>query len=322
MQTRSKRIALERQVINSPVEVVEVVEVVETCAICCESLTSTEPIKTVHEDPHHQWKHCFHEKCIDEWSFACIAKQKAPSCPLCPSIHIPKHSFPLKNFRNIALNYFEGVRNSYRVTPYFGFIICIEGECVMKVTDIDIFEKPISYETTLRTIKKIVSKMGPKIYGELGGVFSSVNSKHNRSLLNWANWTYPTLEVVHTCYTIPPRRISYGDLDIVHNDDLTLRDMYIEYHTQLERMKCDKETHPEILEQMHDISTKKDLKWNAGYYAYDAMTDYPYFEEGYYDRGYMNPENPEMSKNNCAFKYNNKATNNPLAWIAIHTKYV
>jgi len=316
MQTRSKRIALERQVVKNPVKVDEVVE---TCAICCETLISTESTKMIHEDPHHQWKHCFHEKCIDEWSLACIANHKEPSCPLCPSIHIPKHCFPLKNFRNIALRHFENVS---RASPFFGFMICIEGECAMKVTNLDIFETPISSDITLHAIKKIVSKMGTKIYGKLGGVFSSVNSEHNRSLLNWANWKYPTLEVVHTCYTIPPRRISYGDLDIAHNDDLTLRDMYIEYHTQLEKMKCDKETHPEMLEQIHNISTKKNLKWHDGYYTYDAMTDYPYFEEGHFDRGYMNPENPEIPQKYCAFKYNNKATYEPLAWIAIHVKYV
>ena len=316
MQTRSKRIAIQSHVIQSPVIQSPVVE---TCAICCEVMSSIEPTKTVHEDPHHQWKHSFHEKCIDEWSFACLANKKAPSCPLCPSIKIPKQCFPLRNFRNIALNHFENVSNT---SPFFGFIICIEGECAMRVTNLDIFEKPISYNTTLRTIKKIVSKMGLEIYFRLGGMFSSVNSEHNRNLINWVSWKYPTLEVVHTCYTIPPRHISYGDLDIAHNDNSTLRDMYIEYHTQLEKMKCDKDTHPEMLKQIHDISTKKDLKWNEGYYTYDAMTDYPYFEEGHYDRGYMNPENPEISEKQCAFKYNNKVTHEPLAWIAIHAKYV
>jgi hypothetical protein len=192
----------------------------------------------------------------------------------------------------------------------------------MKLTDIDICEKPISYNTTLNDIKRIVSQKGLEIYMKSGGIFSSTNSEHNRTLSNWTNWKYPSIEVVHTCYTIPPSRIPCGDLDSKHNDELTLREMYIEYFTKLEKMKSNKETHPETLKQIHDISTKKNLKWNEGYYGYDAMTDYPHFEEGYYDRGYFNPENPEIPQKYCPFKYSNKVTENPIAWMAIYVKYV
>lgn len=296
----------------------------ETCAICCELLDSQQPIKTVHKDPHDKWNHRFHEKCIDKWYVTCIADKKNACCPLCPGLKIPKECVPLSHYREIVMKYCNSIKEhyNYRSLPYFGFIICIEGECVMKLTNLDfeIDNVPIHYNSTLRDIKQQISQMGCNVYYNLGGILSSSNFQFNRTLKNWKNWKYPSLQTIHTCYTIPPRRIAFGDLEMTIDDDKTLAEMYVEYHTHLAKMK-NNETFPEVLQQIRDITSVKNLRWHQGFSVDDTFNGNDIELDGYFDRAFMNPENPFVQKKYCDYRYNCRATRYPLAWMAIHVQY-
>ena len=79
------------------------------------------------------------------------------------------------------------------------------------------------------------------------------------------------------------------------DDDSTLRDIYVDYHTQLEEMKKNPSTDPTTLEHINNISTEK-TRW---------------IENRNYITGYLNPENPNVIRS-IYF---------PWAWVAIHLDY-
>jgi hypothetical protein len=79
------------------------------------------------------------------------------------------------------------------------------------------------------------------------------------------------------------------------DDDSTLRDIYVDYHAQLEEMKNNPSIDDQTLEYIHNISTEKSR----------ISEDYRYITE------YINPENPKVIRSGYF----------PWAWIAIHLEY-
>lgn len=291
----------------------------ETCAICCESIDPvTQKIVSLHKDPKNQWAHNFHDICIDGWYLACLNNNKTPCCPLCPSVMFPNTYRPLLQGQpqKNALELFQNIRLSYNVCPYIGIMVCINGDWKLKLTNLNLFDHkhewdenlPYHHELTLGHIKRKIVSMGKYIYDKFG----NQNETWKETLSYLMYDSCPKLKPIYTSYIIPPRRVSFGEMEMNNiDDDSSLKDMYIDYHTKLEELKCNPNTDPKTLQLIDNISTKKNITYIPGSTRYDYMTDSEYEVPGYWETGYVNPENPHVIR----------AKYNPWAWIAIHLEY-
>lgn len=291
----------------------------ETCAICCESIDPiTQKIITIHKDSESKWEHNFHDICIDGWYLACLNNKKKPCCPLCPSIPFPNTYLPLLQAqpKKNVLELFQEIRLHQSICPYIGIMVCINGDWKLKLTNLNLcdykreWDENSSYhhELTLGDIKDRIISMEKYIYDKFG----NPNETWTESLLYLLYDKYPKLKTIYTSYIIPPRRVSFGEMDMNNiNDDSSLKDMYIDYHTKLEELKCNPNTDTKTLELIDNISTKKNINYIPDSTQYDYMSDSYYEEPGYWETGYVNPENPHVVR----------ATYNPWAWIAIHLEY-
>jgi hypothetical protein len=296
--------------------VVAQIAVVETCAICCDALHQDalhqdalhqdalpQKIKTLHSGPY--WKHCFHNNCIDGWYLACIEKQKTPCCPLCPLTPFPDDyvpSSPIYN-KHHALKMFKTIKMYRVIAPYIGIMVCMNGECLFKLTNLNLcysrddweYNSSDHHELTLWHIKDKILRMNKLIYDKYGK--PNETWSETLSYLFYSKFKYPKLKIINTSYTIPPKCVSFGEMDMsTIDDDSTLRDIYVDYHTQLEEMKKNPSTDSKTLEHINNISTEKS-QWIA--------------ENRNYITGYLNPENPNVTRS-IYF---------PWAWVAIHLDY-
>jgi hypothetical protein len=281
----------------------------ETCAICCDALSQTQTqtqtqtqIKTLHSGPH--WKHRFHDNCIDEWYLACIENKKTPCCPLCPGTEFPDDYVPSSTTYNkqYAIKMFKSITSCPVIAPYIGIMVCMNGNWLFKMTNLNLYgshddleyNMPYYHEFTLWRIKDQILNMNKTIYDKFGD--PNETWSNTLSYLFNSEYKYPKLKIINTCYTIPPKCVSFGEMDMSAIDDSsTLRDIYIDYHTQLEKMKNDPSTDSKTLEHIDNISTE--TSWVS--------------EDHRYITGYSNPENPNVIRSGYF----------PWAWIAIHLEY-
>jgi hypothetical protein len=279
----------------------------ETCAICCDALHQTQTqtqtqtqIKTLHSGPH--WKHRFHDNCIDEWYLACIENKKTPCCPLCPGTEFPDDYVPSLSNKQYAIKMFKSITSCPVIAPYIGIMVCMNGNWLFKMTNLNLYgshddleyNMPYYHEFTLWRIKDQILNMNKTIYDKFGD--PNETWTNTLSYLFNSEYKYPKLKIINTCYTIPPKCVSFGEMDMSAIDDSsTLRDIYIDYHTQLEKMKNDPFTDSKTLEHIDNISTE--TSWVS--------------EDHRYITGYSNPENPNVIRSGYF----------PWAWIAIHLEY-
>ncbi len=302
MQTRSQKKAtnnsgVKQSTIGQSTVGQSTVKQEEICAICCDVLDTEGLTKTLHSGPN--WKHCFHYNCIDEWYFACIDNNKTPCCPLCPNTPFPDDYVSQQLFTQCAVKMFKTIKLSSGISPYIGIMVYIDGECKFKLTNLDLcnprewgFNSADHHELTIYDIKAKILEMRKQIYNKYG----NPNETWKDTISNLLYSECPKIKIVNTCYAIPPYAISSFDMNNLDNNS-TLQDIYVDYHTQLEEMKNDPSTDFKTHELISNISTEKHIRME-GY-------------EGYYVRGYFNPENPNVLR----------ATYFPWAWIAVHLEY-
>ena len=309
MLTRSQK-KLKQSAVQSNASVVQSLEVQslevqeETCAICCDALRhdALSQIKTLHSGPN--WKHRFHDNCIDEWYLACIETKKTPCCPLCPGTEFPDDYVPSSTtyIRQYAFKMFNSITSSPVIAPYIGIMVCMNGNWLFKMTNLNLYgshddleyNMPYYHEFTLWRIKDKILDMNKTINDKFGDPNETWSNTF--SYLFNSEYKYPKLKIINTCYTIPPKCVSFGEMDMSAIDDSsTLRDIYVDYHTQLEKMKIDPSTDSQTLEHIHNISTE--TSWIS--------------EDHRFITGYSNPENPKVIRSGYF----------PWAWIAIHLEY-
>jgi hypothetical protein len=257
MLTRSQK-KLKQSAVQSNASVVQSLEVQEeTCAICCDALhhDALHQIKTLHSGPN--WKHRFHDNCIDEWYLACIETKKNPCCPLCPGTEFPDDYVPSSTtyIRQYAFKMFNSITSSPVIAPYIGIMVCMNGNWLFKMTNLNLYgshddfeyNMPYYHEFTLWRIKDKILDMNKTIYDKFGD--PNETWSNTLSYLFSSEYKYPKLKIINTCYTIPPKCVSFGEMDMSAIDDSsTLRDIYVDYHTQLEKMKIDPSTDSQTLE--------------------------------------------------------------------------
>lgn len=249
----------------------------ETCAICCDVLNSTQPIRLLHSGLN--WSHSFHENCINEWELTCIQNDKVPCCPLCPGT-----PFPASNKNNI-IKILTSIKEAPILLPYIGIMVCLDGECKIKLTNLNLcyrkkeweYNNTYHHKMSLRGIKQEILEASEAIYNSFGDSNETWKDKAKQLI-------YPkshSLRVINTCYVIPPKCVSFGEISMDDIDETsTLRDIYFDYHLKLGEMKNDPATDAITLKHISDI------------YAVDS--------EKVHDNGYIQF---------------------PMAWLAIHLEW-
>ena len=295
MQTRSKKtIDIKTNDIKTidikPIDI-KPIETVEQCVICFDD--SVKPTKILHSGIN--WTHCFHENCIDEWYLTCVEKNTIPCCPFCPDTPFPKKYTLSPNYKNkynntkIAKSLFRQFEDRRWFSSYIGIMICFNGECVLKITNVDLcnYEEHDAYQLehygvarfnndekynlfTLFDIKQKILGLKKEIYKKVGGwspQTKTLQDKKNyvRSFIN-----YPNLKIIHNAFVVQPGCINNIDIPDI-NDDTTIKDMYINYIIKLEEMKNDPNLDPEFLEHIHNIISKnnKIACWLAVHVDFD-----------------------------------------------------
>jgi hypothetical protein len=248
------------------------------CAICCDILDSTQPIKLLHSGSN--WNHSFHTNCIEEWELTCIKNDKIPCCPLCPGT-----PFPASNTNNI-MKMLTSIKEAEILLPYVGIMICLDGECKIKLTNLKLCDRKREWEynnsyhhkMSLWEIKQKILEASEAIYNSFGNTNETWKDVVTQMM-------YPkshNLRVINTCYVIPPKCVSFGEMTMDDIDDTsTLRDIYLDYHLKLGEMKNDPTTDAITLKHITDI------------YAVNS--------EKIYDNGYVQF---------------------PMAWLAVHLDWL
>jgi hypothetical protein len=176
----------------------------------------------------------------------------------------------------------------------------MNGEWKFKLTNLDLCivrsdiedNEEYNHEFTLRDIKDKVLQLDKPMYERFG----NPNETLVKALSHQFYGTCPKLKITYDSYIIPPRRVSFGEMDMSNlSDDTTLRQMYIDYHTQLETLKHN----PNV-----DSDSLRDLISNIS-------TEQRFLKDGYWNTGYLNPENPNVIR----------STQFPWAWITIHCEW-
>lgn len=288
---------IQPQIVSAkPAQIVET----DTCSICFENIEPKQPKKTLHSGA--GWSHTFHGECIDNWYVVCIGEARTPCCPLCPDREFPSnYSVSTYNTRKaVATELFQQIRMNESLCPYIGIMVCMNGDLKYKMTNLDLcilssdIEYNIEYnhEFTLRDIKEKVLELEEPLYERFG----NPNETRAQKLSHWFYGTHPKLKITYDSYIIPPRRVSFGEMDMSNlSDDTTLRQMYIDYHTQLEALKHN----PNVVSDSLSVLIS------------NISTEQRFLKDGYWNTGYLNPENPRVIR----------STMFPWAWITIHCEW-
>lgn len=285
----------------------------EICAICQEGIDPKNK-KIIHENAE-KWCHQFCGPCIDDWIKSCLKKEKYPTCPLCPDFKIPKQLFPnaavesdYEIAHEAALDRFNHIMNDYDHTgimPVFmGIMICINNVCISRLSNHDM---GLTMSSTVQDIKNWISTKGKQIY-LISGFTSQQNISYNLSLWNWLQWKYPAINVTNVHYGMP---ISTDGQENLH--DATLEQIYINYQTLIGMMHLNSAEQSEVVQHhIRKIYRRSNLEWN-----HPTGPDDP----GHYDRAYHNEQNPIIPRGLRAYRYNDRSTDNSLAWLTLHLEY-
>lgn len=292
---------------------------IETCAICQEDI-DPKNIKILHASVTPNWCHQFCGPCIDNWIKACLKKEKHPTCPMCPNFKIPKKMYinvsaelDYDIAHNAALDRFNCLMCDYEETnimPIFmGIMICINNVCILKFSNYDM---GLTMSSSVLDIKNWIRTKGKQIY-TISGFTSQQNIFYNLSLQNWLQWKYPAICVTDAHYGMPPSTQRLENFQENIDDATTLDKLYINYQTILGQMHLNSDEYSEAVQHhLRKIYRRSNLEWN-----HPTGPDDP----GHYDRAYHNEHNPTIPRGLRAYRYNDRSTDNSLAWLTLHLEY-
>ena len=324
------------------------------CFICWESLNKKKfgKKKVIHKDD--TWEHSCHEKCLNSWNKRCITVEKVyPKCPACNSFQIPIKKIHnsirnqaeqileeeaeeevieeiLPNYVIVAnhrLNNIINRDNRFKLAPFLGLMICINGYTVVKHTNSDYYN--LNIHTTIQQLKNCILARQLSFLKRLS-IFNRINLMHNLNYKNWINWTYPTFRISNIHYAIPPYTSYFDHLDSSFDlnnpnvaNNLTLADIYLDYQTKVGDLLQDdtnmvfinSSTKPFAFNNLKNIYFKKSIGWSR----ITGPDDY-----GYEIKAYVNPENPYIASN-YSHEINNYADNptyDSLSWLVVNLEVV
>jgi hypothetical protein len=321
-----------------------------TCAICTDEFSATQRKKIIHKSCGSEWEHAFHRRCIDKWIESQITNNETyPDCPLCNK-NIPLKKIPsslrkeakhllheeepapapapiqqaiLPHNVTIARNRLRRIMNgryySERAHPFMGILICVNNRIVLKETN-STFNFTIN--ATIGQLKEEILSQNKKTFW-YGSYISKLS--YNLKPSNWINWTYPKYRVSDIHYGLPPytHRMGFLENEVPLTDDCFFSQLYEDYQIQAGRFVETKaafmrgaqpgDASLEKFQLMENIYFEKNLNFNG-----PTGIDDP----GYYDRAFVNFQNPEIPEDMLAYRYKNYSTRDSLAWLVVHLEQI
>jgi len=282
------------------------IEYDQRCAICLD-IVDPAKIKTIHEDPGGKWKHWACLPCADEWASQCRKSNKSPSCPLCPSI-----AYDTSKYELAANGYFRLVELPTYLERYAVILVKHNGETIHVLTNEDLlfshealhgasgrFEtnrQPIysnhlySHRFDIEGIRCKIREIGKQIFVENGcRGWTPPNKTWSNTFTNMLYTLYPKIEIEDVRFVSPPGLDHEIVLEDIDEYDTTLKEMYIKYFTEIERLKDSKDTDPDLVAHLTEYTTTKNLEWVEGETRFDSMSWYDYQEPGYWAKGIPAP---------------------------------
>jgi hypothetical protein len=285
-----------------------VIEYDQHCVICFEIIDPVKTkIRTIHEDPDGKWKHWACLPCANDWASVCEKSNKLPSCPLCPSI-----AYDISKYEKTAKEYYRLVELPTYLEKYVGILVKHNGQTIHLLTNKDLlypeeiihgassrFDKTpsrvysndsFSHRFALDDIKEKVISMGKEIFVKNGcREWTPPNKTWSNTFTNMLYTLYPKIEIEDVRFVSPPgldSEIVLEDIDDYHTD---IKEMYIKYFTEIERLKDSDDSDPELVEHLTEYTTTKNLEWVEGEMCFDSVNWYEYQEPGHWARGIPTP---------------------------------
>jgi hypothetical protein len=282
------------------------IEYDQRCAICLD-IVDPAKIKTIHEDPGGKWKHWACLPCANEWASQCRKSNKSPSCPLCPSI-----AYDTSKYEKTANGYFRLVELPTYLQKYVVILVKHNGETIHVLSNEDLlfshevlhgasgrFEKnpmPIysndlySHRFDIEGIRCKIREIGKQIFVENGcRGWTPPNKTWSDTFTNMLYTLYPKIEIEDVRFISPPGLDHEIVLEDIDEYDTTLKEMYIKYFTEIERLKDSKDTDPDLVAHLTEYTTTKNLEWVEGETRFDSMSWYDYQEPGHWEKGIPAP---------------------------------
>jgi hypothetical protein len=278
------------------------IEYDQRCAICLEIVDPVKT-KTIHEDPGGKWKHWACCSCANEWASHCRKSNKSPSCPLCPSILYDTSKYELA-----ANGYFRLIELPTYLEKYVVILVKNNGETIRVLTNEDllfpheivqgassrshlIYSNHIySHRFDIEGIRCKIREIERIIFVENGcRGWTPPNKTWSNTFTNMLYTLYPKIEIEDVRFVSPPGLDHEIVLEDIDEYDTTIKEMYIKYFTEIERLKDGKDSDPELVAHLTKYTTSKNLEWVEGGMRFDGMSGYDYQEPGYWRRGIPAP---------------------------------
>lgn len=280
------------------------IEYDQRCAICLDIVDPAKTkTKTIHEDPGGKWKHWACLPCANEWASQCRKSNKSPSCPLCPSIE-----YDTSKYEKTANGYFRLVELPTYLQKYVVILVKNNGETIRVLTNEDLlFSHEILHDASSRShlmysndlyshrfdiegIRCKIREIERIIFVENGSRgWTPPNKTWSDTFTNMLYTLYPKIEIEGVRFVSPPGLDHEIVLEGIDEYDTTIKEMYIKYFTEIERLKDSKESAPELVAHLTKYTTSKNLEWVEGGMRFDGMSGYDYQEPGYWTKGIPSP---------------------------------
>ena len=316
------------------------------CSICFGQMA--EDTITIHEQYDENkcklWAHTFHAACINMWINSRINIQVYPTCPECKEkIPIDKISDELRETAQTILEdevaedevAEDDLIPDYIITansrldriqthdqiPFLGVMICIDGRHILTISNMLL---DLRIGSTIGQLKTNLLRHADTIF-RFDGLFHWKNIKHNLSPYNWYKWKYPEYRISDIHYGVPSYTKRFRHLSSSYDletDAILMSDIYRDYQSSVGYILENQETLENDDTEMYERSfeQKHFRELENVYFRTELQFNHPtgYDDPGYFDKAFVNKNNPFIPENMRAYSYCPESTYYSLAWLVVH----
>ena len=325
------------------------------CPICFGQMA--EDTITIHEQCDEKncklWTHTFHKACINMWIKSCINIQVYPTCPECKEkIPIDKISDELRETAQTLLaededeaaedeevaedevaededdlipdyiftanSRLERIQTHDQI-PFLGVMVCIDGRHILTISNLLL---DLRIGSTIGQLKTNLLQHPDTIF-RFDGLLRWKNIQHNLSPYNWYKWKYPEYRVTNIHHGVPSYTKDFRHLRSnydLETDDVLLADIYRDYQSSVGYILENQETLENDDTEERSFEQKHFCELENVYYRTELRFNHPtgYDDPGYFDKAFVNKNNPFIPEDMRAYSYCPESTYYSLAWLVVH----
>ncbi len=322
------------------------------CSICFGQMA--EDTITIHEQCDEnkckQWAHTFHAACINTWINSRINMQVYPTCPDCKEkIPIDKISDELRETAQTILEDEEVAEDedaededaeddlmpdyiitansrldriqTHDQTPFLGVMVCIDGRHILTISNMLL---DLHIDSTIGQLKTNLLQRSDTIF-QFDGLLHWKNIQHNLSLYNWYKWKYPEYRITDIHYGVPSYTKRFRHLSSSYDletDAILMSDIYRDYQSSVGYILENQETLENDDTEMYERSFERKhfRELENVYFRTKLRFNHPtgYDDPGYFDKAFVNKNNPFIPETMRAYSYCPESTYYSLAWLVVH----